>query len=199
MHAWNKLCPLLRGNLFPSCLKSPSSRLKWLTIFTILENYILWRIQGRGPGARGPGAWGSGARGPGGPGAQASPLFLDQTEARKGENTFLWDRPPPPPPNPYLKVWIRYWHVLKPEWVLLLISVFFSSLGIGFASIAVSFLVSVYYNVIMAWSLFYFYQAFKKDIPWVGCHHPWNTPDCYVYNASNPNASGSSPSREFLV
>ncbi|KAM7447968.1 hypothetical protein ABFA07_003876 [Porites harrisoni] len=71
--------------------------------------------------------------------------------------------------------------------------------GLGFASIAVSFLVSVYYNVIMAWSLFYFYQAFKKDIPWVGCHHPWNTPDCYVYNASNPNASGSSPSREFLV
>ncbi|KAL9967788.1 hypothetical protein ACROYT_G026081 [Oculina patagonica] len=71
--------------------------------------------------------------------------------------------------------------------------------GIGFASIAVSFLVSVYYNVIMAWSLYYFYQAFKTDIPWVGCHHPWNTPDCYVFNASNPNASGASPSREFLV
>ena len=113
VHAWNKLCPLLRGNLYPSCLKSPSSRLKWLTIFTILENYILWRIQGRGPWARGPGAWGSGARalggsgawgpggpgarGPGGPGAQASPLFLDQTEARKGENTFFGDRPPPQP------------------------------------------------------------------------------------------------------
>ena len=102
VHAWNKLCPLLRGNLYPSCLKSPSSRLKWLTIFTILENYILWRIQGRGPGARSPGArspgtWGSGARGPGGPGAQVSPLFLDQTEARKGENTFFGDRPPPQP------------------------------------------------------------------------------------------------------
>ncbi|XP_020630727.1 sodium- and chloride-dependent taurine transporter-like [Orbicella faveolata] len=62
--------------------------------------------------------------------------------------------------------------------------------GIGFASIAVSFLVSVYYNVIMAWSLFYFYHAFKKDIPWVGFHHPWNTPDCYLLNACNPNASG---------
>ena len=106
VHAWNKLCPLLRGNLYPSCLKSPSSRLKWLTIFTILENYILWRIQGRGPGARGLGLGGPGAQGPRGPGAQASPLFLDQTEARKGENTFFGDRtPPPPPPNPYLKVW----------------------------------------------------------------------------------------------
>ena len=78
-------------------------------------------------------------------------------------------------------------------------TMFFLSIGIGFASIAVSFLVSVYYNVIMAWSLFYFYQAFKKDIPWVGCHHPWNTLDCYIFNASNPNASGASPSREFLV
>ena len=30
-----------------------------------------------------------------GPGAQASPLFLDQTKARKGENIFFWDRPQP--------------------------------------------------------------------------------------------------------
>ena len=183
MHAWNKLCPLLRGNLYPSCLKSPSSRLKWLTIFTILETYILWRIQER-------------ARGPAGPGP---PLIFRPNWGPKGRKHFFLRPPPLPPPHPYLKVWVRYWHVLKPEWVLLLISAFLSSLGIGFASIAVSFLVSVYYNVIMAWSLFYFYQAFKKDIPWVGCHHPWNTPDCYVYNASNPNASGSSPSREFLV
>ena len=81
--------------------------------------------------------------------------------------------------------------------ILLALCSFF--LGIGFASIAVSFLVSVYYNVIMAWSLFYFYQAFKKDFPWLGCHHPWNTPDCYIFNSSNPNASGASPSRKFLV
>ena len=98
--------------------------------------------------------------------------------------------------------------ILWPGWTVperisskrfILLARFSFFLGIGFASIAVSFLVSVYYNVIMAWSLFYFYQAFKKDIPWVGCHHPWNTPDCYIFNASNPNASGVSPSREFLV
>lgn len=88
---------------------------------------------------------------------------------------------------------------LRPESLFFFDAMFFLSIGIGFASIAVSFLVSVYYNVIMAWSLFYFYQAFKKDIPWVGCHHPWNTLDCYIFNASNPNASGASPSREFLV
>lgn len=71
--------------------------------------------------------------------------------------------------------------------------------GIGFASIVISFLVSIYYNVIVAWSLFYFFKAFKKDIPWLGCHHPWNTADCYVYNASDTNATGTSSSEEFLV
>lgn len=74
--------------------------------------------------------------------------------------------------------------------------------GIGFASIAVSFLVSIYYNVIISWSMFYFFQAFNENIPWVGCLHPWNTPNCYVRNASNINSSGDSgvsSSREFLV
>ena len=71
--------------------------------------------------------------------------------------------------------------------------------GIGYASIVVSFVVSIYYNVIMAWSLLFFYNAFKANIPWVGCDHAWNTPDCHVFNASNPNASGVSPAREYLV
>ena len=49
-----------------------------------------WRIQGRGP---------------------PPPLFLDKTEARRAEKTFL--RPPPPSPSPtYLKVWIRHWESL---------------------------------------------------------------------------------------
>ena len=42
-----------------------------------------WRIQERGPG--GPPSF-----------------FLDQTEARRAENIFLGDRPPPP----YLRVWM---------------------------------------------------------------------------------------------
>ena len=46
-----------------------------------------WRIQGMGPGDSG------------------SPLFLDQTEARRAENIFLENS------TPYLKVWIRHWVV----------------------------------------------------------------------------------------
>ena len=49
-------------------------------------------------------------------GGAGSPLFLDQTEARRAEKSFL--RPPPPPylrvcttgpPSTYLKIWIRHW------------------------------------------------------------------------------------------
>ena len=57
---------------------------------------------GKGPGGPEPGGPEPGGPEPGdlglgGPGAQVSPLFLDQTEARKGENTFFGDRPPPQP------------------------------------------------------------------------------------------------------
>ena len=52
--------------------------------------------------------------------AQASPLFLDQTEAWRAEKKFFWDQPPSPSPSPYLracmtgpppylKVWISHY------------------------------------------------------------------------------------------
>ena len=49
-------------------------------------------------------------RGPGG----ASPLILDQTEARRAEKIFF-ETAPPPPLLPYLSVWakpgeISFWH-----------------------------------------------------------------------------------------
>ena len=59
-------------------------------------------------------------RGGGGPGGSATPLFLDQTEARRAEKILfletgppplskgLDDQTPPPPHPPYLKVWIRH-------------------------------------------------------------------------------------------
>ncbi|KAK3745509.1 hypothetical protein QZH41_009919, partial [Actinostola sp. cb2023] len=68
--------------------------------------------------------------------------------------------------------------------------------GIGIAMITISFLVSIYYNVILAWSVYFLYSSFQSDLPWVGCHHSWNTPDCY--NGTRTNGTGISPSRQFL-
>ena len=50
--------------------------------------------------------------------------------------------------------------------------------------ILVSGIVCVYYNVIMAWSLYYMYIAFSSFrtgvLPWTTCDNEWNTPACLV-------------------
>lgn len=50
--------------------------------------------------------------------------------------------------------------------------------GIGFGMIMVSFLVSIYYNLIIAWCLLYMFESFRKDVPWKNCGNNWNTPLC---------------------
>lgn len=50
--------------------------------------------------------------------------------------------------------------------------------GIGFGMIMVSFLVSIYYNLIIAWCLLYLFESFRKDVPWKNCGNNWNTPLC---------------------
>ena len=48
--------------------------------------------------------------------------------------------------------------------------------GIGGAMFMVSLLVSVYYNVIIAWAIFYMFSSFSSPLPWATCMKPWNSP-----------------------
>uniref|UniRef100_A0A8C7IBA7 Transporter n=1 Tax=Oncorhynchus kisutch TaxID=8019 RepID=A0A8C7IBA7_ONCKI len=41
--------------------------------------------------------------------------------------------------------------------------------GIGIGSMCVSFLVSLYYNTIMAWVMWYFFNSFQETLPWSQC------------------------------
>ena len=41
--------------------------------------------------------------------------------------------------------------------------------GIGIASAMVSFWVSLYYNTIIAWCLFYLVRSFSSSLPWAEC------------------------------
>lgn len=41
-----------------------------------------------------------------------------------------------------------------------------------------SFLVTIYYNVIIAWCLFYFFASFRRKLPWSDCGNWWNTDSC---------------------
>ncbi|XP_064645225.1 sodium- and chloride-dependent glycine transporter 2-like [Lineus longissimus] len=56
------------------------------------------------------------------------------------------------------------------------ISPFFK--GIGWGMTMISFLVGIYYNVIIAWTLFYFFASFTSQLPWSTCGNDWNTPYC---------------------
>ena len=49
-----------------------------------------------------------------------------------------------------------------------------------------SLLGSLYYNVIIAWALFYFILSFRSRLLWSECGNWWNTPDrCFEPGSKN--------------
>ncbi|CAF0862783.1 unnamed protein product [Adineta ricciae] len=50
--------------------------------------------------------------------------------------------------------------------------------GVGWAMAVNSFFVTVYYNIIIAWCLFYFFASFRKKLQWSDCGNWWNTNRC---------------------
>ncbi len=60
-----------------------------------------------------------------------------------------------------------------------------SILGVGVAMIINSVLGTLYYNVIIAWALFYFVLSFRKRLLWADCGYWWNTAQCFVPGSAN--------------
>lgn len=50
--------------------------------------------------------------------------------------------------------------------------------GIGYAVVLIAFYVDFYYNVIIAWSLRFFFASFTEKLPWTSCDNFWNTEQC---------------------
>ncbi|XP_051883986.1 sodium-dependent noradrenaline transporter [Pristis pectinata] len=50
--------------------------------------------------------------------------------------------------------------------------------GVGYAVILIALYVGFYYNVIIAWSLYYLFSSFTSDLPWVHCNNYWNSQNC---------------------
>ncbi|CAG9764797.1 unnamed protein product [Ceutorhynchus assimilis] len=57
--------------------------------------------------------------------------------------------------------------------------------GVGFCAVLVAFYVSFYYNVILAWALYYLGSSISKELPWMHCNNSWNTEECWEMKASN--------------
>lgn len=53
--------------------------------------------------------------------------------------------------------------------------------GLGYGMIIVSAVVMLYYNVILAWAIFYMLQSIGSDLPWRGCEQPWSTQCKYSF------------------
>nr|CAB3266322.1 sodium-dependent proline transporter [Phallusia mammillata] len=57
--------------------------------------------------------------------------------------------------------------------------------GIGIGMMFVSFFVVVYYNVIIAYALFYLFASFQSVLPWtIACGEWWNSRTCDVINGT---------------
>nr|XP_027223828.1 sodium- and chloride-dependent GABA transporter ine-like [Penaeus vannamei] len=71
--------------------------------------------------------------------------------------------------------------------------------GAGVGTVVMSFLVGTYYNIIMAWSIFYMIQSFTNDLPWKDCNATWTVAcfDDYGANVTAPNDSKSATEEYF--
>lgn len=54
--------------------------------------------------------------------------------------------------------------------------------GIGYAVVLIAFYVDFYYNVIIAWSLRFFFASFTHTLPWTSCDNSWNTLACRQFD-----------------
>ncbi|XP_038055503.1 sodium- and chloride-dependent glycine transporter 1-like [Patiria miniata] len=79
--------------------------------------------------------------------------------------------------------------------------------GLGFGMLIVCALVTLYYNVIIAYALFYFFASFTSDVPWRTCGNEWNTDNCTIFDKDNNmtvngtyenNTHAVRPSQEFF-
>lgn len=50
--------------------------------------------------------------------------------------------------------------------------------GIGFCVVLIAFYADFFYNVIIAWSLHFFFASFTSVLPWSHCNNSWNSPQC---------------------
>lgn len=53
--------------------------------------------------------------------------------------------------------------------------------GLGYAMVIVSWLIGLYYNVIISHVLYYLVRSFTSVLPWTTCNNTWNTNDCLPY------------------
>lgn len=73
----------------------------------------------------------------------------------------------------------------------LMVTFCFFLLGIGFSVVLIAFYVDLYYNVIIAWALHFFFRSFSSELPWAKCNNPWNTEKCFEISDINVKSANA--------
>ena len=55
--------------------------------------------------------------------------------------------------------------------------------GVGVGMIIVIGIAGLYYNIIIAWTLYYLGSSFMSPLPWRSCDNEWNTDGCITDRA----------------
>ncbi|XP_003701757.1 sodium- and chloride-dependent glycine transporter 1 [Megachile rotundata] len=63
--------------------------------------------------------------------------------------------------------------------------------GLGYGMVLVSSVVMLYYNLIIAWTIYYIFDSVAGvgKLPWSKCESPWSTEDCFMPEAAEACAS----------
>ncbi|KAL0994404.1 hypothetical protein UPYG_G00121790 [Umbra pygmaea] len=70
--------------------------------------------------------------------------------------------------------------------------------GVGLATVAISFIMCTYYNIIITWALYYLFSSFQSPLPWQSCNNTWNTANCSDRVVPNTSMHSSTASQQFF-
>ncbi|XP_047473125.1 sodium-dependent proline transporter-like isoform X2 [Penaeus chinensis] len=60
--------------------------------------------------------------------------------------------------------------------------------GVGVAMVILSLITAIYYNQLMAYTLFYMFDCFASDVPWATCDADWADDNCFAVGGIYPCA-----------
>ncbi|XP_069936133.1 sodium- and chloride-dependent neutral and basic amino acid transporter B(0+)-like [Cherax quadricarinatus] len=58
--------------------------------------------------------------------------------------------------------------------------------GVGVAMVVLSFITAIYYNQLMAYSLYYMFGSFASEVPWARCDPNWADSNCFEVGGIYP-------------
>ncbi|XP_047740828.1 sodium- and chloride-dependent glycine transporter 1 isoform X2 [Hyalella azteca] len=83
----------------------------------------------------------------------------------------------------FLELSLGQFTSLGPNKLFLSLSPIF--MGLGWGMLVISMLVAIYYNVILAWSLYYTFASFTSVLPWGHCNNTFNSDNCFTATDAN--------------